>query len=369
MAMFALLSLSSASARPNILWLHVESTDGRLYNADSPVPIPNIRAVQSTGVNFDNAYANIPICCPSRASVWTFNGIEVIGAISNYEGLGVENSTWDLRKMNNLLASAGYEVQIGGKEDWLSGGHSLTTMVDSWSIYARFPYDIPGHAGNHIWGSCGGNLSVLAGNESAHKGDWKVVASQTAWLQQRGSDDTRKRPFFMYGGFSIVHPPYATNEHYLARIDQSRIAVPEWEPIEDLHPCDLGVSMKKGCAVSQQWNARTPEHPHGTGFIDTDAHPENTASTHSTRTPPRVAPSDRAPPLRPARVRAEETGEQRARRHTRVTTRCPAVGGCGDLASTTPHHARTDKATEEKSTKESETSVPAARAATRLSSW
>ena len=33
-----------------------------------------------------------------------------------------------------------------GKEDWVSGDHSLTTMVDSWSIYARFPYDIPAHA-------------------------------------------------------------------------------------------------------------------------------------------------------------------------------------------------------------------------------
>jgi hypothetical protein len=83
---------------------------------------------------------------------------------------------------------------------------------------------------------------------------------------------TGKQPFFMYGGFSIVHPPYATNEEYLARIDQSKIVVPQWRPLEELHPCDLQVSMKKGCAVDPRYNAPTPEHPYGTAFIDTDDH-------------------------------------------------------------------------------------------------
>lgn len=92
------------SLRPNIMWMHVESTDGRLYNDDSPVPIPNIRSVQKRGVNFVNFYANVPICCPSRASVITgrqphnipheHNGYPVIGALSNYEGLGLKNTTW-----------------------------------------------------------------------------------------------------------------------------------------------------------------------------------------------------------------------------------------------------------------------------------
>lgn len=221
--------LATVAQRPNLLWLHVESTDGRLYQEGSPVPIPNIRAVQRDGVNFKNTYANIPICCPSRASVWTgrhphrlphtMNGIDVIGAISNYEGLGVEHSKWDKLKMSNLLGKAQYDVQIGGKEDWLSGDHSLTTMVDSWSIYARFPYDIPGHAGNHIWGDCGGKLMVGQGNESVHKGDWNIVAQQTKWLRQRRQSNTSgnegnvssHRPFFMYGGFrcQIAHrfPP------------------------------------------------------------------------------------------------------------------------------------------------------------------
>ncbi len=60
--------------------------------------------------------------------------------------------------------------------------------MDGWvtarTEQARFPYDIPSTTGYHVWGDCGGNLTVLPGNESAHKGDWKIVDQQTKWLEQ-----------------------------------------------------------------------------------------------------------------------------------------------------------------------------------------
>lgn len=202
------------------------------------------------------------------------NGIPVVGAISNYEGLGVEGSKFDKQKLSDVMAAGGYDVQIGGKEDWLSTGHSLTTMVDSWSIYARFPYDIPSTTGNHIWGDCGGNLTVAPGNKSVHQGDWNIVDKQTKWLESYAANLTsggKPKPFFMYGGFTIVHPPFATNEKYYNRIDQSLIEIPQWGPLEELHPCDLMTTMKKGCAITPT-NAPTPEHPYGTSFIDTDEH-------------------------------------------------------------------------------------------------
>jgi len=116
-------SIAAADARPNIMWMHVESTDGRLYNDDSPVPIAHIRSVQQRGVNFVNFYANVPICCPSRASVWSgrqphniphqHNNYSVIGALSNYEGLGLENTTWDRRKLSDQLQRGGYDIGQG----------------------------------------------------------------------------------------------------------------------------------------------------------------------------------------------------------------------------------------------------------------
>ena len=125
------------------------------------VPIPNIRKLKARGAHFVNHYANVPICCPSRASVWTgrqphnipheHNGQHVGGAWSNFEGLGLANTTFDRLKISDRLEKLGYAINIAGKEDWVSGGHSMTTMVDSFSIYSRWPYSIPEEGGFHIW--------------------------------------------------------------------------------------------------------------------------------------------------------------------------------------------------------------------------
>ena len=64
------------------------------------------------------------------------------------------------------------------------------------------------------------------------------------------SDDDEYKPFFVYQGFNIVHPPYKTNEFYYNQIDPAKIRVPEWPSLEDMHPCDLQSSMLKGCIPS-----------------------------------------------------------------------------------------------------------------------
>jgi arylsulfatase K len=262
-----LLLLSSAAAgangtRPNFVWLHVESTDGRAYQDEAKdlVPIPRIRSLMKRGANFRNAYCNVPICCPSRASVWAgreqhnmphvTDGLQVAGAWNNYEGFGEQGGAFDTMKISDRLADANYSIRISGKEDWLTGGHSLNTMIDSFSIYARWPYDIPAEGGFHLWGDCGGNVTVNQGNQTAHGGDWKTLRPQTAWLRDSSkAGAAAAQPFFFYQGMNIVHPPYHTDEAHLARIPETGVVAPEWPPLENAHPCDLQVSMKKGCAI------------------------------------------------------------------------------------------------------------------------
>jgi len=38
--------------------------------------------------------------------------------------------------------------------------------------------------------------------------------------------------------------------HQTDRIDTSKIVVPEWKPLTEMHPCDMQVTMKKGCALT-----------------------------------------------------------------------------------------------------------------------
>ena len=292
------------------------------------MPIPNIRKLQNRGVNFVNFYCNVPICAPSRASVWSgrqphnglhkHNNITVRGYWNNYEGVGacsdpesggagrrdgcapsidgkvtvteqqliapmLEASGKHARDKTTrifsekLLAVAGYHTKVTGKTDWAAGGHSLTTMVDSWTIYARFPYSIPENGGWHIWGDCGGNLTVAPKSaeteipgwyeNSAHAGDWKILNSSTAWI--KSAEAKESTPWFLFQGMNIVHPPYATDEEHFARIPVDGITIPEWpelDPGGPVHPCDKQASMKKGCALPADYPTES-----GPGQ-NTDAH-------------------------------------------------------------------------------------------------
>ena len=109
-----------------------------------------------------------------------------------------------------------------------------------------------------------GNVTVNPGNNSAHKNDWKVVDAQTNWIESQAA---HQQPFFAYGGFVIVHPPYRTDEEHWNRIPANLVKAPHWPALDDaslIHPCDLQVTMKKGCA-------RTSDMA-GLGYLNTTAH-------------------------------------------------------------------------------------------------
>ena len=46
---------------------------------------------------------------------------------------------------------------------------------------------------------------------------------------------------------NIVHPAYTTSEPWFDSIDATKVSVPAWRPLSELHPCDLQSSMLKGC--------------------------------------------------------------------------------------------------------------------------
>ena len=143
------LFLVGSRAAPNIVLIIGESTDGRLLRDDSPIPLPNVRLLKKSGVFFDSAYSNNPVCAPSRSSFWsgraphhiphTNNGFLVNGVWNNYEGLTPEylNTTLDA-----LLESHGYSVELLGKMDRSVGGHSITDRLESLTHNVDVPFNI-----------------------------------------------------------------------------------------------------------------------------------------------------------------------------------------------------------------------------------
>lgn len=254
----SLVDIPDASG-PNVVFLVVESTDGRTwtpgYQSDV-IPMPNLRKLQQQGTTFLRHYANTPVCCPSRATFWSgrhahklphesaLGELIVEGVWNNFEGLS-PNFTNRLDQV--LHHEAGYHVLVSGKTDWVTGGHSESARLDAFTKYVDFPYDINATGGfftEKPWELCASNGSVQA-TGSAHEEDWNVTRQAVSWGM------TAQAPWFLYTGHKIVHPPYATSQYWDAKIDRAKIDVPKWPPVRELHPCDFESTMRKGCMPSE----------------------------------------------------------------------------------------------------------------------
>ena len=93
------------------------------------------------------------------------------------------------------------------------------------------------------------NATITSDHEKERHPDWTTVKQTTQWIRDY---DDKETPFFVYQGMNIVHPPYVTNEYWSEKIDRTRIEVPNWIPLMDLHPCDFQSSMLKGCTPSDK---------------------------------------------------------------------------------------------------------------------
>ena len=183
-----LMHTPSPSPLPNIVFLVVESTDGRTWTpgySNSALVLPAIRSLQQRGVSFERHYSNAPVCCPSRASFWSgrhvhkiahdHSGVKVRGAWNNFEGLPQGYPD----RIDQVLGRNGYATKISGKKDWDTGSHSMNVRLSAWTMYTRFAYNVNrsgGWNGEPWFGShdgCSDNGTVLAGAHSAHEDDWK----------------------------------------------------------------------------------------------------------------------------------------------------------------------------------------------------
>ncbi len=76
---------------PNILLLVVDSLDGRLIDATSPVydevALPKLRALAAESANFVRAYSPNPVCVPARVALLTGRMPHQLHIFSNSDGL------------------------------------------------------------------------------------------------------------------------------------------------------------------------------------------------------------------------------------------------------------------------------------------
>lgn len=101
--------------RPNILVLCIDQWDVHMKLPEG-VELPALERLQNQGVTFDRHYCTVPICTPSRATMWTGQHAKKVGLWDN------TNFAWiptglspDVPTLGSMLREQGYYTAFKGK--------------------------------------------------------------------------------------------------------------------------------------------------------------------------------------------------------------------------------------------------------------
>ncbi|XP_077988538.1 arylsulfatase K-like [Glandiceps talaboti] len=231
----------------NILFIICDAMDGRLIgNDNTALTMEHINGrLVSNGVTFTNAYTNSPICCPSRSALWSGLHTHITESWNNFKGLPDSFPTW-----KDSLDAGGYDTKILGKTDYTSGDHSVSNRVEAWTRDVNFTLAQEGRP-----------TPVLVGDEETRRielSDWKNVDKAKEWLKNR--TPSQDKPFLLYIGINLPHPyktsqegPHAggstfkTSPYWLKHVDMSKVTIPKWTPLDEMHPVDYYETATKNC--------------------------------------------------------------------------------------------------------------------------
>ncbi|XP_068594748.1 arylsulfatase K [Brachionichthys hirsutus] len=241
-------SLSRRETRPNIVMVMSDAFDGRLtFDPGSKlVRLPYVNYLRALGATFLNAYTNSPICCPSRAAMWSGKFVHLTRSWNNYKCLDANATTW-----MRLLEENGYLTKTMGKLDFTSGGHSVSNRVEAWTRDARLLLRQEGRP-----------VAQLVGNASMARimrADWENTDRAAEWIRQTAASS--RTPFALYLGLNLPHPysnktldptaggfTFLTSPYWLEKVSSEVIAFPKWLPVSAMHPVDYYSTFAKNCS-------------------------------------------------------------------------------------------------------------------------
>lgn len=241
-------SFCQNGTRRNIVMVMCDALDGRLtFDPGSRVvQLPYINYLREQGATFHNAYTNSPICCPSRAAMWSGQFVHLTQAWNNYKCLDANTTTW-----MDLLEENGYHTKMLGKLDYTSGSHSVSNRVEAWTRDVEFLLSQEGRPVAQLVG----NMSTIRINSI----DWKNTDLATQWIHQRTA--SLHQPFALYLGLNLPHPyktdslgpnaggsTFRTSPYWLKKVSSGLISIPKWLPLTDMHPVDYYSTFTKNCS-------------------------------------------------------------------------------------------------------------------------
>ncbi|KAM4709638.1 arylsulfatase K isoform 2-T2 [Discoglossus pictus] len=240
-------SSQNSSNQYNVVMVMSDAFDGRLTFSpdDNLVSLPNLNFMKSNGAVFLNAYTNSPICCPSRAAMWSGLFAHLTESWNNFKCLDHDYPTW-----MDIVKRHGYITQKFGKEDYRSGSHSLSNRVEAWTRDVPFLLRQEGRPVANVRGK---KTQIRVMEE-----DWKNTDTAANWIRQEAKN--LSQPFILYLGLNLPHPyptesmgenygssTFLTSPYWLQRVSYKNITIPQWLPLPSMHPVDYYSSYTKNC--------------------------------------------------------------------------------------------------------------------------
>jgi arylsulfatase A-like enzyme len=224
--LLAALSLASASARPNFVFILADDMGYMDIGANNPKSFyetPHIDSLAARGMRFTSGYAACNVCSPTRASILTGKYPARLGITNYIPGAGTKNrmllppaNVMQLplaeKTLAEALKDAGYTTFIAGK--WHLGNDEFSPSAQGFPSGLEFTREM---AGNYF----------PAGDDSKSpsKNDPKWsdrIAEATVKFIQSNKD----QPFFAYLPFNAVHIKTGARADLIAKYTAKKASAP-----------------------------------------------------------------------------------------------------------------------------------------------
>ncbi len=235
-------SVPVVSAKPKYNVLFIISDDLRptlgCYG-NTIIKTPNIDSLATRGVRFDHAYAQYPLCNPSRTSLLTGRYPTQTGVMDNNVYFRVKHPDYitlpQYFKANGYATLRTGKVFHGGIDDmvsWTEGGEPTNPAITGrgTSKPAAAAERDPDEANTTTPASAGTSgaeraaasdrIVVLEGDGESH-GDYKTATRAIQYLEKY-----KDQPFFLAVGFVKPHSPPTAPKKFFDLYDPSKIPLP-----------------------------------------------------------------------------------------------------------------------------------------------
>ena len=212
--------------KPHILFIQTDQLAANVLRpyGDTICQSPNIDWLADTGVVFDTAYCNFPLCAPSRFSMATGLLASKIGAFDNAAEMPASIPTYA-----HYMRDLGYQTCLSGKMHFVGPDqlHGFEKRLTSDLYPSDFEWTADWEAAEYNGatdirmltqsGICARSVQIDYDDEVTHR------AVREIYDVARSSDE---RPLFLHVSYTHPHDPYLCKREHWERYDGLEVPPP-----------------------------------------------------------------------------------------------------------------------------------------------